>query len=581
MRLAKMYTIEEAFELRKKYKAVDTIWHFVQHNNKELRETKRYKMAAALAPQYGIDVSLYDDVLKNWSAISKSIKRISLGLKEEGVDANVIEKLRLLNNLACWPYAFHSLVDSIFFTQCWKFTDPPQDSELLPIELQVEKNRYGLPDNEDWLEENFFTNPWGPIRAVVYTEDDDCEYNFQNIPAAKKYLEIIKETATQWREAARATDFDFDKEPPDLQGLEEEEAEQRWGEYREFLKECPAIAWNAAPEALRNEHIKAVRQLVKIVWQHHQKQLTPYTGSQSKPNFPTETISPNDKITNTIFDGDLKLGEGAMIAHTKTPKKSSVEPIMSKVEINYKAIEDCVSLVQQDWDAFTDYDRSIYNACVSLYLIGNKFVTPQTIYRVCCGKQTAMATPKNIERIINSIDKLRSTNIKINADDVVHLYNKNIKKWEIDTTLLEARKHNALSIQGKSASGYELLAAPPLFVFADAIGQVIRTPISIQATPVTKTEGAVKMQEYLKNRIAAMGGGKVKRVIRYKSIFDKIEWMGETEGGTRNKKAKIREQVRSILDYWVQENYIASYTENRRGKEFYSIEIFLPLSKAN
>lgn len=564
---------------RKLYDAAEVVWKYTENKHKFFRKSTKFKEAIEVAKNNGIDLQLFhqDNIADlGYSDLRQKVfQKLRLAGNKEAE-----QKLRVLYYERDFLPLEHftGIFDTLYLTQHWEFTEKPSNNEFFPVWLQTANHVYDYKpkiksgedmewtEEGDWLEENFFTNPRGMIRAVVYTEDREYEYNFQDIPAAKKLLNIILETSIKWGEAARATDFDFDVVSDGVQ----------WNE------DCLQTAWKAAPEELRNEHIKAVRQLVKEVWKYHEKQQTThYTGNQSKTFFPSETISPNDKITNTLFDGELKLGECAMIAHTKTPKKSSIEPIMSKVEINYKAIEDCVSLVQQDWDAFTDYDRSIYNACVSLYLIGNKFVTPQTIYRAYCGKQTAMATPKNIERIINSIEKLRSTNIKINADDVVHSYNKNIKKWEIDTTLLEARRHNALSIHGKSASGYELLAAPPLFVFADAIGQVIRTPISIQATPVTKTEDAVKMQEYLKNRIAAMGGGKVKRVIRYKSIFDKIEWMGETEGSIRNKKAKIREQVRSILDYWVQENYIARYAENRHGKEFYSIEIFLPLSKAN
>ena len=575
--LFSMEFLENALK-RAQYKAVKTVYAYFKTQNEKAKQKETYKKALELAKERGLNTALYDDCLKNWAEVEEDIRKIRQEIDiEKTADAETAAKLRYLISCLHWPLMLGKTLNSMLYAQHWLFDRQPEDEELQPVTLEWESSPLQEDYKKSWLDENLFTTSNRLVRAVVYEEDSPQDYNFQNLPFGK-LVDKIQDLSIRWGEAARATGFEFDK-PLNTRDIKNaDDAERLFDDLDRRLE----VTYNAAPEDLRDEYRKAIRRLVKEVWEYHEKQQTThYTGNQSKTFFPSETISPNDKITNTLFDGELKLGECAMIAHTKTPKKSSIEPIMSKVEINYKAIEDCVSLVQQDWDAFTDYDRSIYNACVSLYLIGNKFVTPQTIYRAYCGKQTAMATPKNIERIINSIEKLRSTNIKINADDVVHSYNKNIKKWEIDTTLLEARRHNALSIHGKSASGYELLAAPPLFVFADAIGQVIRTPISIQATPVTKTEDAVKMQEYLKNRIAAMGGGKVKRVIRYKSIFDKIEWMGETEGSIRNKKAKIREQVRSILDYWVQENYIARYAENRHGKEFYSIEIFLPLSKAN
>jgi hypothetical protein len=300
MKTVKVYTLEEALELRKKYKAIDTLWKFIQHENEKLRETERYKKAVALAPQYGIDVSLYDNCHENWSTILKYIGKISLGLKEEGVDANIIEKLRPLNDLACWPFGFRSVIDDILSMQYWNFTDPPKDNDLLPIELHGEKDRYAYPAEEDWLGTKIFGNPRGPIRAVVYTEKRYHEYNFQDIPATKKLLEVIKETAAQWREAAKATGFDFDQEAPDFRKLEEKAAEQRWEKFRYFLEVREQTAWDAAPEELRNEHIKAVRQLVKRVWKYHQQELLKNDRSKYR------TIQ-QGKATNQLARTDFRV----------------------------------------------------------------------------------------------------------------------------------------------------------------------------------------------------------------------------------------------------------------------------------
>lgn len=564
MKTVKVYTLEEALELRKKYKAIDTLWKFIQHENEKLRETERYKKAVALAPQYGIDVSLYDNCHENWSTILKYIGKISLGLKEEGVDANIIEKLRPLNDLACWPLGFRSVIDDILSMQYWNFTDPPKDNELLPIELHGEKDRYAYPAEEDWLGTKIFGNPRGPIRAVVYTEKRYHEYNFQDIPATKKLLETIKETAAQWREAAKATGFDFDQEAPDFRKIEEKAAEQRWEKFRYFLEVREQTAWDAAPEELRNEHIKAVRQLVKEVWKYHQKKLNPPQIS-TKTVFPRELVFPTDKVSKKAFSGELNGGALMRIAQEREGSKKEITTLIS---IDFDDLGKSVTLSGRR--ELEPFDREVHDAIVSLVVGGNEYITPQMIYRTLVGDKEAKLSENHRTAIRDSITKCMFTQVDLDASADAEAYGYDAYKYR--GPLLAAEMVTA-KLNGQVMDAVKVLRPPVLYEYANKKNQIGRIDVKLLATPLNKTSDVLTLQGYLHRRILTMKNPKsrISRKILYGTIFDQIGNLKDRE--QKDKRTKMRAAVRKILDYWKSEKFIEGYDEEKRGSEFYGINI--------
>ena len=262
---------------RKLYDAAEVVWKYTENKHESFRKSTKFKEAIEVAKNNGIDLQLFhqDNIADlGYSDLRQKVfQKLRLAGNKEAE-----QKLRVLYYERDFLPLEHftDIFDTLYLTQHWEFTEKPSNNEFFPVWLQTANHVYDYKpkiksgedmewtEEGDWLEENFFTNPRGMIRAVVYTEDREYEYNFQDIPAAKKLLNIILETSIKWGEAARATDFDFDVVSDGVQ----------WNE------DCLKAAWEAAPEELRTKHIKAVRQLVKIVWKYHQEELARKDGGK-------------------------------------------------------------------------------------------------------------------------------------------------------------------------------------------------------------------------------------------------------------------------------------------------------------
>ena len=71
------------------------------------------------------------------------------------------------------------------------------------------------------------------------------------------------------------------------------------------------------------------------------------------------------------------------------------------------------------------------------------------------------------------------------------------------------------------------------------------------------------------------GSSNLSKTIVYDTVYNQIEVTAASDGALRKKKSKVRDQVKKILDYWKQEEFIAGYVENKRGTRIYSVTIRL------
>jgi len=87
------------------------------------------------------------------------------------------------------------------------------------------------------------------------------------------------------------------------------------------------------------------------------------------------------------------------------------------------------------------------------------------------------------------------------------------------------------------------------------------------------------LQGYLYRRILAMNGTMLSRNIVYDAIYKAIDVTAKTDGALRKKKNKVRDQVREMLDYWTENNFISGHTENKKGSSIYSVTIHTKTSR--
>lgn len=543
---------------RKLYDAAEVVWKYTENKHEAFKDSTRFKEAVEVAKNNGIDI--LQENIAEWG-YSDLRQKIFQKLRLEG-NKEAEQKLRVLNDQDFLPLEhFLDIFNTLYLTQHWEFTRKLKNNEFFPVWLQTANHVYDYKpkiksgedmewaEEGDWLEENFFTNPRGLIRAVVYTESRKYEYNFQDIPAAKKLLETIKETSIKWGEAARATGFDFDC----------------IGNGDQSNEDCLETAWNAAPEKLRNEHIKAIRQLTKEVWKYHQERLKPRI--EARTSYPKEWVAPIDKVSSKAFNGMLNYGRFEKIA---LEKKGSKKEITTIINIDFDDLGKNVVLSGRK--ELEPFDRDVHDAIVSLYVGGNELITPQMIYQVLTGNPNVRLTGNRQKEISESITKCMFTRVDLDASEDAKAYGFENLKYQ--GSLIAAEKITA-KLNGQVTEALRVFRPPILYEYADKKNQIARFDIKLLNTPVNKTKEIITLQGYLQRRIVAMKGSKLSKNILYDTIYSQIQIEAETDGALKKKKSKIREQIREILNDWKAKEFIKDYKEETRGRELYSIKIEL------
>ena len=543
---------------RKLYDAAEVVWKYTENKHEAFKDSTRFKEAVEVAKNNGIDI--LQENIAEWG-YSDLRQKIFQKLRLEG-NKEAEQKLRVLNDQDFLPLEhFLDIFNTLYLTQHWEFTRKLKNNEFFPVWLQTANHVYDYKpkiksgedmewaEEGDWLEENFFTNPRGLIRAVVYTESRKYEYNFQDIPAAKKLLETIKETSIKWGEAARATGFDFDC----------------IGNGDQSNEDCLETAWNAAPEKLRNEHIKAIRQLTKEVWKYHQERLKPRI--EARTSYPKEWVAPIDKVSSKAFNGMLNYGRFEKIA---LEKKGSKKEITTIINIDFDDLGKNVVLSGRK--ELEPFDRDVHDAIVSLYVGGNELITPQMIYQVLTGNPNVRLTGNRQKEISESITKCMFTRVDLDASEDAKAYGFENLKYQ--GSLIAAEKITA-KLNGQVTEALRVFRPPILYEYADKKNQIARFDIKLLNTPVNKTREIITLQGYLQRRIVAMKGSKLSKNILYDTIYSQIQIEAETDGALKKKKSKIREQIREILNDWKAKEFIKDYKEETRGRELYSIKIEL------
>lgn len=288
-----------------------------------------------------------------------------------------------------------------------------------------------------------------------------------------------------------------------------------------------------------------------------------------KTCYPGEYISAKAKVNNLLFDGELT--EQMQLIGTEG---------LDKKELTVKASIDLEELkgIKLSNKNITSYDREVHDSIVSLYVDGgNQYITPLMIYRTMTGNPKAKFSPngKNLNDILESIERCSKTRVYIDATDEVKAKGYNIEQPILKENLIYTRSVSGI-YNGEVSEWIEVLATPVLYKYANSKNQVARMDIKLLNTPVNKNKENIELQGYLRERVQTMKGSKLSRNIRYETVYKRLNINTETYKKVRDKQGKIRGTIKEILNYWKEEGFIKDFKENpgpRNSKE--SITIIL------
>lgn len=269
--------------------------------------------------------------------------------------------------------------------------------------------------------------------------------------------------------------------------------------------------------------------------------------------FPNNLVIPKDKVSNKLFEGELTTG---VLNPVATENKKSKRELTAVVSIDFDELKG-VAISRN----LTPYDREVHDAIVSLYVEGgNQYITPLMIYRTMTGNQKAKLTPKHQEAINESVTKCSITRIRIDAKDEAKAYN--MHKLIYEGNLIYTKKVTGIH-KGETSEWIYIMEQPVLYDYANSKGQIDRPSITLLNTPVSKNEETIILQGYLLRRIRTMKKSKLSRNILYETIYKQLDIKAASKASLDNKHRKIRNTVKEILDYWIKEKEIKSFSENK------------------
>lgn len=299
---------------------------------------------------------------------------------------------------------------------------------------------------------------------------------------------------------------------------------------------------------------------------------------------------PNNKLARNINEV-IKAGDDGVIVDITN--KSTNQKIYTNCIISFDNEKTHLS------NKIDQYDTLVYNAIASIaeYNGTENLITLENIYRVMIGDETS-ATPseKHLERIKQSIDKMRVYLIKIDCTDEVNAYKKahlinesdSLKtdfngKFFFDTYLLACEWVVATSSRYQ-VNALHLIKKPVMLDYAKISGQILNIPSYLLNTKhiQANTERNLILKDYLLRRIEGMKGENnltqnnislisyTRAGKHHKGLYEIVTGKAEV---SRRDAGLIRESTAKYLDFWKGLGYIKGYTIEKKGRSFHNIKI--------
>ena len=230
-------------------------------------------------------------------------------------------------------------------------------------------------------------------------------------------------------------------------------------------------------------------------------------------------------------------------------------------------------------DRLTAYDSEIHNAVATLAAAGNKCISPNMIFQLLSGntseKHKSGMSPETREKIVKSLNKMRMTNVKINASSEVKAGM--ILGGIIENYLIPAKRAE-MTLNGQIIKDciylYDQL---PLFLYASKKNQIASVDIKMLDTPLLNSAENIALKCYLIKRILSLSNEKnnMSGVIRYDTLYQYLNIQASNQDRLNHKHKQIREKVKTLLNFWKEKKFIKDYKEEKEGRLFTKVIIIV------
>lgn len=237
-------------------------------------------------------------------------------------------------------------------------------------------------------------------------------------------------------------------------------------------------------------------------------------------------------------------------------------------------------------DKITEFDKCVLDGVFSIIENGHSHFTVDDVVKSISFMNIKRPSKKQKEMVSNSINKLRHIDVTLdlNNDSLLNK-NKNItKRLEIKSYLLPLEQLLYKSSNNKEIVGYKLIQLPVVFVYAKLIKQIINVDLSdLRLEQLHYSEETIVLLTYLIRRIEIIKSknNKItsntislerydKNTKEYKGLYYKLGYLDQNNKpcvtNWRNKKKKINDEIKKILNLLMSNKYIKSYYEITKSR---------------
>lgn len=227
--------------------------------------------------------------------------------------------------------------------------------------------------------------------------------------------------------------------------------------------------------------------------------------------------------------------------------------------------------------SITAYDKIVHDAVCSLYAAGNETFTPEMVYRAMNGMvESEFVSPKSISMIVESLEKMRVTDIAIDYTDQLRMTNPSdtFDLARVSGAMLLMQKVT-VSTGGVTKWAYRLTSMPVVYEYSRLIKQIIPIPLQLLNTKETtrSTDTVIIIRQYILQRVELMKNKKNNmnsRTISYDTIYELLNTPDD-----RKLRKTVRDQTERLLDNYVNIHYIKSYEIVKKGRLITGVLIHL------
>ena len=291
----------------------------------------------------------------------------------------------------------------------------------------------------------------------------------------------------------------------------------------------------------------------------------------------------NTKLGNCISSISL-LPQSAKLEAMTIPKKSISIIVDLKTDKN----------ISLKCNNISRYDMAVMDSVYTMLINGCDVFTPDMVVRVMAGDMKMKVTQQKRDTATESLEKLRMIDIKIDCTNEL-LARKKIKEGETAVLRNYLLPLSCLSVRSanhkKVFDGYQIIAKPALYEYAEIVRQIISIPIELM--PSKSNKSSTDEMIILRREILKIIERMKSPTNNYKSSNITYLWTDAKTGTSRgfftqmgftpedykneqcwaNKRSDLHKEIVSILDDFVSEEYINGYTVNRERKKVLGVSI--------